>query len=223
MAGILDPGDSRIVSRLLNDVNDPSPGVPLASSSASGSIIQPYFGLVGKRLVLTAAMASKLSDTTVGTLFEGIYQYVQVRSTASQAPARGGCVYWDDYENYIVTTDVGYSAFIATGDNSGLFAGVLLSAPTKGNYCFIQIAGKANVLFKTPAVTKSVSGANAGDMVVQDATNSNRADVLANATGVTWATAKLQLGVAIASPTGNAISLVDLWNLRQVMGGLGGF
>lgn len=213
MAGILDPGDQRVVSRLLNDVNDPAPGVPLASSSASGSIIQPYYGQVGKRLVLTTAMALKLSDTTIGTLYEGIYQYVQTKSGSTAAPARGGAVYWDDLTSYIVTPDV-------TTSNVGLFAGVYLSAPTKGNWCFIQIAGKASVLFKA-SPTKTTPAA--GDAVVLNGTSTNTADVLADATGVTWATIKLMLGVAIAAPTTAAISTVDLWHLRQVMGGQGGF
>lgn len=226
MSGILDPQDAHIPLRLLNDVNDPSPGQVL--TSPSGSIVQPYFGQVGKRLVCTAAMAATLSDTAVGTLFEGIYQYVNSRSaTPTNTPIRGGTTYWDDYENYIVSFDPGGnngsggSIQLATSDNTGNFAGILLSAPTVGNYFYIQIAGKASVRFKTAQLSKAT--ALAGDLVYLDGTNTSRADVQADATNVTSPILKRLLGVAINTPTGNAVSLVDLWNLRQVMGGLRGF
>jgi hypothetical protein len=225
MSGILDPGDQRIVARYLNDVNDAAPGVPVSTAQASGSIIQPYFGMVGKRLVCTYAMANDLSDTTIGQLYEGIYQYVQTRAGSTAAPARGALCYWDDYENYIVSPDVSASAtnpFIGHGPgaNSGLFAGVYLSAPTKGNYCFIQIAGKASVLFKQ-TITNTTPAA--GDFILSDGTTSATADDTTQSTSVTMALAKLILGVALTTPSNNQVSAVDLWNLRQVMGGKGGF
>lgn len=220
MSGILDPGDSRLVSRLLNDVNDPAPGVPLASSSASGSIIQPYYGLVGKRLVLTAAMAKALSDTAIGTLYEGIYQYVQTKAASTAAPARGCLCYCQDYENYIVTPDVSATDPVLGGPNPGLWAGVYISAPTKGNYCFIQIAGKASVQLKSgPTKTTPVMG----DLVMADSTSSNKADVLVQSGNPTFTQIQLMLGTAINTPSSGAISLVDLYAWRQVFGGLGGF
>lgn len=219
MSGILDPGDQRIIARALNSVDDPAPGVPLSSSQASGSIIQPYYGMVGKRLVCTAAMAAKLSDTTIATLYEGIYQYVQFKSGSTATPARGALVYWYDFENYIITPDVSATSNFG-GDNSGLIAGVILNSVTKGNYGFIQIAGKAGVLFTTP-ITKTTPVQ--GDFVTANSTTTNKADVLADATGLTGPTMKRALGVSIETPVANAIKLVDLWNLRQVMGGLGGF
>ena len=220
MSGILDPGDQRLVSRLLNDFNDASPGLPLSTANASGSIIQPYYGMVGKRLVCTYAIANKLTDTAIGQLYEGIYQYVQTKAGSTNAPARGTLAYWQDFENYIVTPDQSSTDPVLGGDNSGLVAGVYLSAPTKGNYCFIQISGKASVLFKTNT-TKTPT--KMGDLVIVDGTTSPRGDVLNDATPMTMLIAKTILGVAITTPSGNVISLVDLWNLRQVMGGLGGF
>lgn len=219
MSGILDPGDQRLVARLLNDVNDAAPGVPVSTSQVSGSIIQPYYGMVGKRLVLTAAMASKFSDTTIGTLYEGIYQYVNFYTSEVLAAARGALVYWRDFESYVITTDVSASSNLG-GPNSGLVAGVVLNVVTAGNYGFIQIAGKASVKFKT-TITKATPAM--GDLVLADGTTSSRGDLLNDASPITMALGKLILGVAITTPTSAGISLVDLWNLRQVMGGLGGF
>ncbi len=220
MSGLLDPGDIKLIGRALNAVNDAAPGVPVSTAQVSGSIVQPFLGFVGKRLVLNNAMALKLSDTTVGTLYEGIYQYVQFRSVSTLAPAKGILAYWQDYSNYIITPDVSATDPSLGGSNSGLVAGVILSAVTKGNYGFIQISGKATVLFKT-TVTKTTP--IQGDLVVADGTTSARGDVLADATGITNATAKLILGVSLTTPASNTASLVDLWNLRQVIGGLGGF
>lgn len=214
MAGILDPGDAMIPSRKLNDVNDPSPGSIVATSNVSGSIIQPFSGQVGKRLVCSTSIASKLSDTAIGTLLEGIYQYVQVAST-SAAVARGTLVYWQNYESCIVTATPSAADVVLGGSNAGLVAGVALNTVTVGNYCYIQIAGKANIKFKT-TITKGSTVA-AGDLVLADGTTSARADVIPDASSLTPVLGKLILGVAIATPTSNGISTVDLWNLRQVM------
>lgn len=213
MSGIIDPGDQKLVARLLNLVNDPAPGVPVSTAQASGSIIQTYSGMVGKRLVLTAAMASKLSDTSIGTLYEGIYQYVNVLSSATASPVRGALCYWSSYENYVVATDQ-----VAT--NAAKVAGVFINVITKGNYGFIQIAGKSSILMKA-TITKATPAD--GDLVVADGATSPRGDVLADATALTSPTAKLILGVSLGAGVSNTISLVDLWNIRQVMGGLGGF
>ena len=63
----------RVTAGYLNDVNDPAPGVPLASPS--GSIVQNYAGQMGGKLFLGSVTASALSDTAVGTLYGGVYQY----------------------------------------------------------------------------------------------------------------------------------------------------
>src|SRR5215831_9747496 len=201
MAGVLDPGDHRLVARFLNDVNDAGPGN------------------IGKRLICTFAIANKLTDLVVGQLYEGIYQYVQTFATSVNTPARGQLCYWRDYENYIVTPDPSPTSNFG-GDNTGLFAGVYLNALTKGNYGFIQIAGKASVQFKV-SITKTP--AVQGNIAVADQAGTNTADVFADATAVNWSNLRLVLGVTLQTPINNSITLVDLWHLRQVMGGLGGF
>lgn len=182
---------------LLNDINDPAPGVPLASPS--GSIVQSYGGQVGGKLWLGSVAALALSDTAVGTLFGGVYQYVKFKAASTTAPARGGLVVWDDRENFVVTPDV--TATTVSG-----VAGVALNSVTKGQYGFIQIAGKASVLFKA-STTKTTPAI--GDLVIIDLTPSNVGDVLADATALVSPTAKLIIGVAIAAPVGGAISTIE--------------
>jgi hypothetical protein len=196
-------GDSnqspRVTTGFLNTVNDPAPGVPL--SSPSGSIVQPYTGQVGGKLTLRDEDALKLSDVTnVATLYNGIYTYVQTKSGSSTAPARGLVAFWYDRGTYIVTPD-------GSATNISKPAGVYLNAPTKGQYCFIQVAGKASAKF-TATITKATPAD--GDLVVINS-STYLADVLADATNLTSVEAKTIIGICDGAPTGGAISLVDLW------------
>lgn len=189
----------RVTTGFLNTVNDPSPGVPLVSPS--GSIVQPYTGQVGGDTYLSAADALKLSDVTnTGTLFEGIYKYVQFLSTSTAANARGQVVFWNNRSQYIVTPD-------AAVGNLGKVAGICLNVVTKGNWGFIQVAGKASLLFKASLVTPYD-----GAMVTVDPTPTNLATTIpTDATAVTAAMLRSVLGIADGLPASSAISLVDLW------------
>lgn len=204
---LLDNLGLKLTSPYLNDANDPAPGMTVASSQVSGSIIPSYLGQVGARVVLDADGAAKVSKTSIGTLYGGVYQYVQVLSSATANPARGALCYWSNRETYVVTTDqiVG---------NESLVAGVFLNPITKGNYGFIQIYGKASLLFKS-TITKGVPAQ--GDLVVVDGATSPRGDVLADATALTSPLAKLILGTCLVAPISNAISLVELWSLRNAV------
>lgn len=177
---------------------DPAPGVPL--TSPSGSIVQAYAGQVGAKLSVDTNEASNLSDPAASTLFAGIYQYVQFLSSSTASNARGQIVFWSTRSTYVVTPDV-------TAATSGLIAGITLAAVTKGNYGWIQIAGKAGVKFRA-SITKATPAA--GDLVVIDSTPTDTADVLADATNITSPIAKTIVGVADAAPTGGAVSAVDL-------------
>jgi hypothetical protein len=189
----------RVTSGFLNTVNDPSPGVPLVSPS--GSIVQSYGGQVGGDTYMSAADALKLSDVTnTGTLFEGIYKYVQFLSTSTAANARGQVVFWSNRSQYIVTPD-------ATVANAGKIAGICLNAVTKGNWGFIQVAGKASLLFKA-GLTTPYDGA----VVTVDPTPSNLATtVVTDATAISAAMLRSMLGVADGIPASSTVSLVDLW------------
>lgn len=231
MSGILDPQDSQIPSRKLNDVNDPSPGVIVSTSNVSGSIIQPYYGQLGKRLVVTAAMAQKLQDTTIGYLYEGIYQYVQV--AAGVTPALGQIAYWANYTSFIATNNQIPASwaqgaqlqggFLGTATGGALappVAGVFICAGTASNYCYIQIAGRATVRFKT-----LIQNGNGGifRVATADGNVSNTADILNAASPLTMSLSALVLGLTLNTPSDGGLGIVDLWNTRQVMGGFGGF
>jgi hypothetical protein len=190
-----------LVSGFINGENNPSPGTSVSTGSVSGSIIQPYGGLLGGVLDIDATTAGKLTlPGSANTLLEGLYMMVQFLSSSTASNAVGQLVFWSNKSSYIVTPDV-------TAATTGKIAGVTLNAVTKGNYGFIQIAGRASVLFKG-TITKT-SPAD-GDLAIVDQTPANDADVLADATTITSPTLKAALGICYGAPTGGAISLVDL-------------
>lgn len=173
-------GIVRLVSRYLNTVNDVLPG-----QSVTGG--QSYDGQVGATVTLNAAEALKLSDTSVGTLYGGTYQYVKFLLTQSGTTVKGGPVYWTDPDNFVVSADV------ATGVPG--FAGVALSVVTKGNYGWILVSGKCqcqpldNTTKTTPAI---------GDVMVTSTIG--RFDVLADATAFDGTNLKLYAGQWIEAP-----------------------
>lgn len=189
--------DFKLITGFLNTTDDANPS---AATSPSGTIIQGYYGEIGGVLFIDAAGAASLSASGQNTLYEGEYQYVKFLSTASLAPAVGKFAFWSDRTNYVVTTDI-------TAANIGKVAGVIIYANTKGNWGFIQIAGRATVLFKA-SITKATPAD--GDLVIIDQTPAAVGDVLADATGITSLTLKSTVGVAYAVPVGGAASLVDL-------------
>lgn len=188
----------RVTANYLNDVNDPAPGVPL--TSPSGSIVQSYAGQVGGKLFLGSVSALALSDTAIGTLYGGVYQYVKTIAASTAAPTRGNLCFWSDRENFVVTPDV-------TATTISWVAGVYINALTKGQYGFIQIAGKASVKFAA-AVTKVTPAI--GDLVLVDATPTFAADVILDATALTSPLAKTIIGVAIVAPVQGTITTVSL-------------
>ncbi len=177
-------GIFRRTTPYLNTINDAYPGV--TTNGYSGQPNQ-YQGQVGATLTLNAAQALKLSDTSVGTLYGGTYQYVQFYGSQSGTTKKGGPVYWQDPDNYVVTADV------PTGAPG--FAGVAISVPTKGNYAIILIEGKCqcqpldNTTKGTPAI---------GDTMVTSTIG--RFDDLADATAFDGTNQKLIAGQWIEAP-----------------------
>jgi len=177
-------GIAKLGARLLNDINDSIPG-----GGVAGYTGQPnqYEGQVGTTITLDAATALKFSDTTVGTLYAGTYQYVKFYVSQSGTTVKGGPVYWQDADNYVVTADV------PTGAPG--FAGVALNVVTKGNYGWILVEGKCqcqpldNTTKGTPAIGDTMVTATIG-----------RFDDLADATAFDGTNQKLIAGQWIEAP-----------------------
>ena len=194
----------------LNATNDAIAG----GSAAGGTGAALYAGLVGKRIWLDNQQALALSDTTIGTLYAGIYQYVLFSSASTATNARGQIAFWllgASQANSVKTDD---GQYIVTPDGSatigdGLWSGITLNTVTKGNYGWVQLAGLASIKFRA-AVTSAV----AGNLAVVT-TTSNLADGIADATAITAggaAGAKNILGVCLEAPANSTISKVYLRN-----------
>jgi len=163
---------------------------------------QRFPGALGGKIVCSNADALKLSNTAVGTLYQGEYQLVKI--AAGVTLSRGQLVFWDTLANnglndFEVTNTVAAAAVFK--------AGVALYTGTAGQYCWIQTGGLANLLFRA-AVTSAVLG----NLVVMTALNDPLADGIADATDyfTTAGAYKRTIGLAYELPANGSITRVLL-------------
>jgi len=191
-------------TRYLNDVNDSVVGGAITALPTTQAN-QGQQNIPGDRIILDAATALALSDTTVGTLYSGVYMYVQTNSSGTVAPAVGKAAFWVALSStvlesqYLISCDATPSAAVPT-----YFAGVFINAITKGNYGWIQISGTASVLFDS-AVTAIADGNWVSVKVSASVTSTF--DVGAVAGVVTLAA---NVGVAQGAPTASTVSTIFL-------------
>lgn len=107
---------------------------------------------LGKRITIMEQDAADWTLAANGTLFGGIYQAVQVDSAATAAnvgvgkaafikeTATGGAA-GSGAQGYVVTDE-------SHADATSLMAGIFLNSITPGNFGFIQVHGKVNLLFR---------------------------------------------------------------------------
>lgn len=142
----------------LNDVNDATVGGQIQSVPTNVPATQGIQTLPGDRIILDDATALALSDTTVGTLYGGIYMYCNVTWT-TQAAAVGGVAFFraSDIGSTTTTPYVAYGDAQPTTVIPTYILGVFINAISKSNYGWIQVAGIASVLFNS-TVTSTVGG-----------------------------------------------------------------
>ena len=214
MAGIKGSNQGPIITqRYLNTpayVGDPAPGVLVSTSQVSGSIVQPYGGMVGGIMTLSPNEAQYYSDPTGPYLYGGDFQYLQAYplSTAT-AFAQGQIAFWVVAQ----TSDLQQRNFLVTPDGTtqpqGQIAGIALCNTAQGNFWWFQIAGIAEVKFKTGALN-NFSPAVA-DLVYVDQTPGIYADTVASPDTITAGMLKQVLGRAwYRPPVAGAISPVML-------------
>lgn len=200
--GMLTKQCDQLTAKYLNDVNDSVAGgavvsVPSGAPAQAVSATQP-----GDRIVLDDATALALSDTTIGTLYGGVYMYVQFKTT-TRAAVKGGIVFF-------VAADIGV-AYSVYGDAKPstaaptYIAGILINVITATYYGWIQVAGAATVLFDSASLTAIADGNWVTAKI--SATTASTADVGAVAGVLTLAA---QLGVAVGAPVSNTASVVML-------------
>lgn len=202
--GMLTKQADQLTAKYLNDVNDSVSGgavvsVPSGAPSAQASATQP-----GDRIVLDDASALALSDTTIGTLYGGVYMYVGF-TTTTRAAVKGGIAFW-------TATNLGNGTYTVNGDAQPstsvptYIAGIFINVITTAYFGWIQVAGIATVLFDSATLTAIAAGNTVSAKI--SASTASTADV--GATGGATATLAAQLGVAIGAPVSNTASTVLL-------------
>lgn len=142
----------------LNRVNDPVAGGSVVAGNTVPGGGTPNSqnlraGQVGFEVELDANDALFFSDLAIGTLFAGVYQYVQ-SVVGGAAPVRGAAAFAATPTAagaYQVTPDS------ATAANLNFPVGFYLNSVTPGNFCWIVTRGVAAAQFVTN-VTNNANG-----------------------------------------------------------------
>lgn len=201
--GMLTKQADFLTAKYLNDVNDSVAGGAPVSVPSGAPVVATSQTRPGDRIVLDDITALALSDTVIGTLYGGVYMYVQA-VIVTRAIVRGGI-------GFFKAADViaGTNAYVAYSDAQpsttvpSYIAGVFINVITTAQYGWIQVAGAASVLFDSTALT-AVAAGNWVSAKVSAATAST-ADVGPAAGVVTIAAL---IGVAVGIPTSAVVSTV---------------
>jgi hypothetical protein len=199
----------QVSSGLINVVNDPVPGL---ASTPGGTGLSPFQGQIGKVLSLDQSMVRY--DSTVGTVYEGLFQYAKLGPNATANPAVGSVVFWDldeDPADFAVTTEEDAGG---TTDAAVMIAGIVLSEEwTVGYYSFIQIVGLVDVKYRAVLTSAGAVGSAVYAAAAGGADN-GLVDVVDSANPALFSDVTLLqrrfLGVANELPVGGATSLIDL-------------
>jgi hypothetical protein len=190
-------------------------GVPSAIGASQGSGVRP-----GDRIILGHADALALSDTSnVGTLYGGLYQYVKMYLSSTAASVRGKLA----FRYTTLNTNAEDQLHQVTADESmgqgvNCRAGVFINVLTKGNYGWIQIAGKVTLFFKASLTGTAADGVGVYAAAVGSG-EPGKVDVLAGADmgnntalyyGIVDNMIKRFVGVALGAPSNNNLTLVDM-------------
>lgn len=131
-------------------------GVPASIGATQG--IQD---IPGDRLVLGMSDALAMSNTTVGTLYGGVYQYITMLSTSVLSAVIGAACFWVTATGTATSDSYTVTADETQAEGANYKAGVFINVITKGYSAYIQIAGMVNALFTTPLTGTGAAGAQA--------------------------------------------------------------
>jgi hypothetical protein len=214
--GMLTKQADQLTARFLNDVNDSSVGGAIVSLPSGvvgprASATQP-----GDRIVLDDPTALALSDTTIGTLYGGIYMYVgTVSAGTNNAPAIGRIAYFRSTDvggasaAYQVTCDAQPStavpSFIAGIFINAITAPSVSTAGTTGNYGWIQVAGLASVYFDS-----TVAAGQIGLWVISKLSPTNYSAADCGYATINATSLACLLGVAVGTVASSSTSTVML-------------
>lgn len=124
-------------------------GVPANVAASQNNQTRP-----GDRMVLGVADALALSDTSIGTLYCGMYMYVKTQNSTA-TPTLGHVAFWD-----IDAADSLYQVTADGTDTGGINfpAGIFINTLTKTYHWWILIAGKVKAVFLNPLTGAAALG-----------------------------------------------------------------
>lgn len=183
--------------------------LPSGFNASGGSPVRP-----GDRAILSVADALALSDTTIGTLYDGLFVYYLHDSGATATATRGRLVFHDlaaADDAYQVTPDE--DANITVRD----WAGVTITATvTDAYYWWTQAAGKVVARFRGTLTGTGAVGVGAYAAAQGAGADVGTLDVYASAANPTFTYAlgdqivQNYIGVAEATPTNGGITAVRI-------------
>lgn len=183
--------------------------------SAGGLNAGDYFDLTNEE-------ANQLSYKTNGILYAGRYRRVKVDSGATAANVKTGTIGLMPSLAVVSANPLGtknppmniVTSFDQSVGGKCVRPVVFLNSITPGNWGFVQELGTANVLGKTSLTATPAIG----DFIATDAASNNgTVDDPTQSTSLTYALAKLLLGVAIDLPRSAGLFRI-LLNLPVVQG-----
>jgi hypothetical protein len=142
----------RVSTGKLNTVNDTVVGGQ-SNTGMAGTQPSKFGGQLGKWLVVTSEQVAQMYSSTIGTLYGGIYQYVQL-ATGDTTPVVGQGLFWQGTPSDFIVSSDSNGGFT----NTGSVAGIYLGGFTAGNYGFIQTAGIATVKYKSGLTVAAATG-----------------------------------------------------------------
>lgn len=182
----------RVSTGLLNTVND-----TVIANQAGITGVSKFGGQLGKMLAVSQEQIGQMYSAAVGTLYAGVYQYVQLND-GDTVPVIGQAAFWltgSAVGDFIVSTDSDGGA-----TDTPMPAGIFINVPTAGNYCFIQIAGLATVKYKNGLTVAAATGIPV--IVGSDGlADTNAGTNVPNFLGTAW-----------TLPVSNGLSVVQLYS-----------
>jgi hypothetical protein len=182
--------------------------VPTAVGASQGIQDVP-----GDRIIFGMADALALSNTSIGTLYGGLYQYVRTKSNSTNTPTLGRLLFWDNTVNY--------NLYQTTPDEvTGQKAGFSINTLTKGYSWWMQICGIVNARYRatitgTPTVGRGVfalmggAGSDSGTLEQLVGASTTVTTGGANNVGVDTLMANYA-GVAIELPTNGGLKQIEV-------------
>ena len=207
----------RISTGLLNTVNDETignqPGLDGRSKVA---------GMLGQTLWVSPDQIGLMHSTAIGVLYGGRYRYVRLRAADAVAVAVGQIAFWDTtVTDWTKAFQVTREEDLSSVDNAIFIAGIFISIPTPGRYCFIQDVGIVPVKFRGALTSAGAVGSRVFAAAAGDGADEGFADVLSSAVPTTFGDVSLMLprylGNAVTAPVATELDLVSL-GFHNVLG-----